>query len=419
VSGKLMIVDTNEKLMASLAHPGVGELAIAAPLQGLAGFRLRPGQTLAGNTEKARLGFRSGSDGVQMSSDNRIVNLAIACDDDRCAVWNDIGVDGLGSLHLENLQVKGCVRIVADGKVREGHVSAGNVNIVSADARRQEGRPQGYGVEVLPGAFTLWNRQKDAAVTITADLTRLCAGSEGRPVRGSGIFVAGAGSNGGRLCAQQLDTGAIYSDGGIAEGTPDCISGGVFVVSGAVVNQVHNESPVTTYGPNDMVLDNWGTVDSWTVDGNVTSYGPSGIGFVNFGVLNDLLVNAPIETFGLGARGFNVYDGTIRRAKFDRIVTHGDGAVGIQISKPVGRLKVRRGIETYGGTGNSLVKGVVVELSANALSVKVGGSARDIDVAGGLITHGHGVIPLELHGAIAALRIRDGFAAAGSGFEEL
>jgi hypothetical protein len=61
----------------------------------------------------------------------------------------------------------------------------------------------------------------------------------------------------------------------------------------------------------------------------------------------------------------------------------------------------------------------VVKLSAIALSVKAGGSARDIDVAGGLITHGHGVSPLELHGAIAALHIRDGFAAAGGGFEEL
>jgi hypothetical protein len=405
-----MMVDTNEKLLASLADPGVSDLVIAGPLQGLAGFRLRPGQTLVGNSEKARLGFLPGSNGVQMSSDNRIANLAIACDDDRCTIWNDVGVDGLGALHLENLQVKGCVRIVADDKVRDGHVFAGGVNIVSADARDQEGRPQGYGVEVLPGAFTLWNRQKDPAVTITADLTRLRAGSEGRPVKGSGIFVAGAGFNGGRLAAQQLDTGAIYSDGGIAEGTPDCISGGVFVVSGAVVNQVHNESPVTTYGPNDMVLDNWGTVDNWTVDGNVTSYGPSAIGFVNFGLLNDLLVNAPIETFGRGARGFNVYDGTLRCAEFDRIVTHGDGAVGIQISQRVGDIVVRRGLETFGGIGDSLVKGVVTRLAAIALSVRPGGWAKNICIRGGLRTHGAAIPPLEMLGHIERLDIDNGFA---------
>src|SRR5580693_4188284 len=38
------------------------------------------------------------------------------------------------------------------------------------------------------------------------------------------------------------------------------------------------------------------------------------------------------------------------------------------------------------------------------LSVKPGGSARKIDVAGGLVTHGEGIPPLELHGDIECLR---------------
>ena len=42
------------------------------------------------------------------------------------------------------------------------------------------------------------------------------------------------------------------------------------------------------------------------------------------------------------------------------------------MSQPVGEIKVRRGFETYGGKGESLVKGVVVNLSAIALSVKPG-----------------------------------------------
>ena len=155
------------------------------------------------------------------------------------------------------------------------------------------------------------------------------------------------------------------------------------------------------------VLDNWGVVDRWVAEEKITSLGPSGIGFVNFGTVTVLQVNAPIETFGQGARGFNVYTGTIRAAEFERIVTHADGAVGVQISQPVGRIGVRRGIETYGGTGGSLVKGVVVKLSAIALSIKPGGSAREIDVAGGLVTHGAGVSPLELHGAIESLQIAD------------
>lgn len=32
--------------------------------------------------------------------------------------------------------------------------------------------------------------------------------------------------------------------------------GGVFVISGTVVEQVANAGPVSTYGENDMVLDN-------------------------------------------------------------------------------------------------------------------------------------------------------------------
>jgi hypothetical protein len=87
-------------------------------------------------------------------------------------------------------------------------------------------------------------------------------------VRGSGIFVSGAGDTGGRLIVSQLKTGAVYSDGGIAPGTPDRITGGVFVVSGAFVDRVVNHGPVMTYGANDMVLDNWGTVGRWTAEGN-------------------------------------------------------------------------------------------------------------------------------------------------------
>ena len=104
-------------------------------------------------------------------------------------------------------------------------------------------------------------------------------------------------------------------------------------------------------------------------------------------------------------------------AEFDRVTTHADGAVGIQISQPIGRLVVRRGIETFGGTGPSLVEGVVIPLSAIALSIKPGGSAREIEIAGGIKTNGPGVAPIEQHGAIS-LRVTGGFVAAGGGFDE-
>ena len=65
------------------------------------------------------------------------------------------------------------------------------------------------------------------------------------------------------------------------------------------------------------------------------------------------------------------------------------------VSQPVGEIKVRRGFETYGGKGESLVKGVVVNWSAIALSVKPGGSIERVQILGGLVTHGLGVEALE------------------------
>jgi hypothetical protein len=412
-------VSTAAELQTALDDDQVLHIAVSAQIDGVPSLRLRPGLALTGIDAGAALRFAPGSDGLELSADNRIDGLRLFADPDRRAIFNDTRVDGFGRLVLHDLTVVGVVQLLARDSVRGGHVEAHDIDLLAGDARGYDERPNGYGVEVVPGAFTLWNQQRDRGVVITADLTGLAAGRAGAPVRGSGIFISGAGETGGRVVAHRLETGAVHSNGGIAPGTPDRITGGVFVVSGAFVADVHNHGPVTTYGPNDMVLDNWGAVDRWIVDGKVTSYGPSGIGFVNFGSLDRLEVNALIETFGQGSRGFNVYTGSVRSAQFERVVTHADGAVGIQISQPVGEITIHRGIETWGGTGDSLVKGVVVQLAATAFSIKPGGSARKIAIAGGLITHGEGVNPLELHGGIDSLEVSGGLTAAGGGFASI
>jgi hypothetical protein len=411
-------VATAADLLEAAENPEVRRIIVVADLADVPTVRLSPGQALAG-MGSASIRFARGQDGVQLSADNDVESLQLAAELDRRALFNDTGIEALGRIRLHNLRIHGGVRLLARDRVRCGHVEASDIDIVAADARGLDERPQGYGVEVVPGAFTLWNQQPDPTVTITADLVGLTAGRAGAPVRGSGIFISGAGEQGGRLMARRLETGAVFSDGGISPGTPDRISGGVFTVHGAFVDDVRNCGPVTTYGANDMVLDNWGVIHRWTAEDKITSFGPSGIGFVNFGTVNRLEVKAPIETFGRGARGFNVYSGTVHSAEFARVVTHADGAVGIQISQPVGSITVRHGIETYGGSGDSLVKGVVVTLSAIALSVKPGGSASKIEIAGGLITHGQGINPLELHGNIQELHVTGGFAAAGGGFNPI
>jgi hypothetical protein len=412
-------VTTTEALVVAVKDESVERVVVSGQLTNAPSLSLSPGRSLCGATEDSTIAFVPHSDGVRLSTDNSVHSLHLEASPEKRAIFNDTAVTTLGRIELQGVIVSGCVQLLARDTVRDGHVDVDGLDIIAADARAQTERPHAYGVSVVQGAFTLWNLQPDNGVAISADLVGISAGRSGAPVRGSGVFVGGSGDTGGRLNLRRLETGAVYSDGGIAPGTPDRISGGVFVVHGAYADLVRNRGPVMTHGANDMVLDNWGMVDHWVADDKITSHGSSGIGFVNFGTINVLEMKAPIETFGQGARGFNVYTGTVKTAAFERIVTHADGAVGIQISQPVGRIKVRRGVETFGGAGDSLVKGVVVKLSAIAFSVKPGGSAREVDIAGGLITHGAGISPLELHGAVEHLRIADGFAVAGGGFDTI
>ncbi|MEO6839809.1 MAG: hypothetical protein ABI192_03495 [Bradyrhizobium sp.] len=66
-----------------------------------------------------------------------------------------------------------------------------------------------------------------------------------------------------------------------------------------------------------------------------------------------------------------------------------------------------------------MVKGVVITTSAIALSIKPGGSARKIEIAGGVKTNDADVSPIEQHGAIDSLRVTGGFVAAGGGFDKI
>jgi len=407
---KVQQVSTVSALVDAGQDPSVSAIEVTCDLEGLSSLQLSPGQTIRSRRgEHFTLRFAPGLDGLRLSADNRVSSLALHTSPDRRAVWNDDAVSDLGTLLLEDLSAVGQVQLVARNKVRRGHVEVRGLDIVAADTTGASERPHGYGVSVLQGAFTLWNMQIDENVVLTANLRGISVGRAGAPVLGGGIFVSGAGNTGGRLAVQQLHTGPVFTDGRIPPGTPDIISGGVFVVYGASVDVVRTEGSVITYGPNDMALDNWGAVERWISTGQITTYGPSGIGFVNFGTLGLLRCRAPIETFGAGARGFNVYTGTVRLADFDRIITHGDGAVGVQIAEPIGELRVRRGVETFGATGPSLVKGVLQTLSAIALSIKPGGSAERIRLHGGLKTHGEGTQPLEQLGSVQSFQVTGGF----------
>jgi hypothetical protein len=241
-------ISSTAELGTAVTDESVREIHVARSLAGVPTVRLAPGQSLVGEGEGARLVFAAGVDGIQLSTDNAVKALALVTDVDRRALFNDTSRTTLGRIELEELRVVGVIQLLAADAVRAGHIDAHGIDIMAADARGYDRRPKGYGVEVIPGAFTLWNQHTDPTVTITADLTGLSAGRAGAPVKGSGIFVSGGGDEAGRMDVSRLVTSAVFSDDGIAPGTSDRITGGVFVVHGAYVDLVRTCGVVTTYG---------------------------------------------------------------------------------------------------------------------------------------------------------------------------
>ena len=344
--------------------------------------------------------------GVRLTRNNALKDITITTTPYEVAVYNDTSVPDGGTFSFVNVTTVGQVYIIAEASTTSVHVETMGLHVKEADVRGRAEQPHGFGVDVLQGGLTLWNRQQDPSATFTATLRDISVGTDDTPVRGSGVFVAGYGDREGKLAggvfvADLIETGKVVTHGGIAPGTPDKISGGVFVVSGATVDKVLNAGTVTTHGQNDMVLDNWGYVKEWIATAEVTSTGPSGIGFVNFGDIDKLDMQAPILTTGGGARGFNLYDGSLKEASFHSVRTAGDGSVGIQVSKPLGSLTVHRDVETTGGEttggeGTSLVKGVQMTLKAIAFSVKSGGTLESVTIGGSLRTRGDDVVTFEV-----------------------
>ena len=331
------------------------------------------------------------SDGIALSADNSVSNLKINAPAASRAIFTTYAGQDAGTFRLQNLSVQGQVAFIFRIGVKRAEVLLRDIDIFAADARAYLEQPQKYGVNVLQGALTIYNMDGDRGSLVKVRAEGITIGRRNAPVAGSGIFIAGAGDAGGRTEISLLQTGEVHSTGKIPYGVADYITGGVFILNGAHAQKVITDGELVTYGVNDMVTDVWGSVDEWTSNAPITSYGPSGIGFVNFGVVGSYTANAPVRTYGEGARGYNQYDGTVGKIVFDSIETFGNGSIGIQISKKIGKLSVRGGVATHGGTGNSLVKGVIMKLPAYAVSIKDGGYAELLEVEGDISTDAEGV----------------------------
>lgn len=364
--------------------------------------------------EFSMLGFCCG-DGVGLSANNTVKNLVIQTPQQSRAIYTTISHEDLGTFTLADLCVTGQVSLIFRSGTRKAKVIIEDLDIVSCDARHYGEQPQKYGVNVYQGALTVYNFNGDPNSDIDLTMNNIRIGRKNAPVLGSGIFVSGFGDNGGWVTLRRLTTRDVYSNGMIPFGCSDMITAAVFIVYGVKAEDVIHEGEVVTYGVNDMVLDAWGSVKNWECRRPILSYGPSGIGFVNFGQVERFIAHDQLITYGLGARGYNQYDGSAGTVVFHSITTFGDGSIGIQISKPVETLEIKNDIHTLGSIGDTLVKGVVVRLPANGLSVKSGGGVKSILVRGSIITEGDGVVSYENEGAVEDFRIEGEIVARGEG----
>ncbi|HFI0666607.1 TPA: hypothetical protein ACGO4I_000006 [Streptococcus suis] len=362
--------------------------------------------------------FFSHTDGFILKGSATITDLAISALQDKKAIslLPQQSREIFGTVSLNNLEVDGQVSLIFRAPTLSAHVETHNVLVRKSDTRTYLEQPQKYGVNVLQGAYTLYNFNPDAMSLITASISDLTIGQEGQPVIGSGVFISGFNDAGGKVNIKKMTLGSVFSTGLLPQGVADFITAGVFIVYGAHVHNLHQLGKTVTYGVNDMVLDAWGTVDKWIVEGEVVSYGQSGVGFVNFGTVNYFETKQTISTFGVGARAYNQYDGTLKEGHFVDINTYNDGAVGIQISKEVGELHFNGNITTHGGIGQSLVKGVNVDLPAYAFSIKDGGYLHKLHVHGSIISHGENVttVTMEQDGRLDNVQIEGTIEATGT-----
>jgi hypothetical protein len=418
-TSSIPVASLNE-LMSALSSGGPRTIELTTSVACPHSITLPPGFSLTG-TDKDRsvLSFVNG-DGIGLTANNRVSNLTVIATPAVRAIYTQAGIADMGTLTLANLAVTGQVSIITRTGTDKLNLVVDGLHIAACDARRYSEQPQKYGVNVYQGALTVYNFNGDANSRIKASLSNIGVGAKNAPVLGSGIFVSGFGDQGGQVELDTLTTGEVHSTGMLPYGAADMITAGVFIVYGVHAKRVEHLGEVVTYGVNDMVLDTWGAVDTWIAHAPVVSYGPSGIGFVNFGTVDDFVAEAEIITYGLGARGFNQYDGTVRNIRFKSIETFGDGSIGIQVSKPVGTIVVDEGVTTHGSIGNTLVKGVNMQLPAEAFSVKPGGVVEKLTVGGSLVTHGANVTTYAVEGGkVLAIDIKGKVLANGEGSDAI
>jgi hypothetical protein len=260
-----MSVTTTDALVAATGDKTVQRIAVSGHLTNAASVCLGPGQSLRGADDNAIITFAPGADGLQLSSDNRIHNIRLETTPEKRAIFNETSVASLGQIELRGVTTIGRVQILARDKVRGGHVDVNGLDIIAADARGESVRM------VMASMFSKAHSRSGTCnrTTASSSARTLSASQPDATVR---RFEAAASSS-----AAQATKAAGSSCGGWRptrftamvgfRRTPRTSSQEESSQSTAPTSM---RGPVTTYGVNDMVLDNWGTVDRWIAEDRMT-----------------------------------------------------------------------------------------------------------------------------------------------------
>ncbi|MEG1586438.1 MAG: hypothetical protein RR346_06145, partial [Bacteroidales bacterium] len=343
-----------------------------------------------GEFDGKKIKFQKGSEGFCLTKGNELKNLVIETDPDKRAIYQDQEMESISTQHLSRLSVSGQISFIMTDKTKKGRIDASFIHVKEASTMHLKERPNRFAVDIVQGAFTIWNQSENDS-EIEVDITHFSCGGETRPINGSGLVISGTEERMGKIKSTVISCGHIYTKGEIGNGVADLVSAGIAICYQTIVRNLNVYGRITCYGGNEMGIYNWGLIERGSITDRIETHGPNGCGFINAGNIGKMNFMHEIETFGTGARGFYMFDGAAKDLHFDRIVTHGNAASAIQFNRYIDRISISRGIEVFGNCLNVLFADSVVKASADAISVKYGGTARMIKVTGDLVTHGNEV----------------------------
>ncbi|MGL4293715.1 MAG: hypothetical protein ACRCSQ_09090, partial [Bacteroidales bacterium] len=347
------IINTVEELVAASQDRTARYLILRNDLENVPSINLMPFQSLNGEFDGRKIVFKSGVDGFCLSKGNELKNLMIEASPDKRAIYQDPEMESLNTHHLTRISVTGQISFIVDNRTKKGRIEASFVHVKNASMIHLTDCPNRFSVDMMQGAFTVWNKSEDNT-EIEVDITHFSCGGETNPIKGSGLVLCGTEQRMGSVLVNILSCGHIYTKGEIGKGVANLVAAGIGICYRTLVKHMDVYGRITCYGGNEMGLYNWGVIEHATITDRIETHGANGCGFINAGNTGKINFMHEIETFGTGARGFYMFNGAAKDIHFDRIVTHGDAASAIQFDRYIDRISISRGIEVFGNAMNVL-----------------------------------------------------------------